>query len=79
MIWIAFLTLLWVCFALVFAATVTAASAARRIALVATGIPCLGMVTWVFGPWVGLALLLCGTFLLMRHWQPHALSGQDPE
>ena len=31
---------------------------------VALGIPILGLVTWQHGPWVGLAVLAAGTFIL---------------
>ena len=33
-------------------------------ALIAFGIPILGLVTWQYGPWVGLAVLVAGMSML---------------
>lgn len=54
-------------------------------ALIAVGIPILGLVTWQNGPWIGLAVLLAGMSVLrwpviyLTRWVRARLPGQAPE
>ena len=77
MIWIAALTLLWGLAAMLAPRRPQRLADGVRMVLIACGIPLLGGLTWVFGPWVGLGALVAGTLLLSR--RPMVRSALHPD